>query len=298
MKNSIAIIGSGDVGSTIAYTLLLKNLARSITLIDIDEKRCRGQLLDLSDSILQSKVTQLKMGTYTDAHAADIVIICAGVRQRPGQTRASLLETNKKIIAHILKQITPLKKDTCIIMVTNPVDVLTHLAVSLSQLPANRVLGSGTILEGARLRNLIAQKLSICPTSIHAYILGEHGPSQFPAWSICSIGGIPLEKFPGVTPDELDQCAKQAEQRVYEIIECKGATYYGVSAAVVSMCETIVYDRKQLLPLSCFVPTLGTCLTVPAILGGNGIEKTLEDTLNPREKKSLEECAYEIKKLI
>ncbi len=298
MKNSIAIIGSGDVGSTIAYTLLLKNLARSITLIDIDEKRCRGQLLDLSDSVLQSKVTHLTIGTYTDAQAADIIIICAGARQLRGQTRVSLLQINKKIIQQILKQITPVKKDACIIMVTNPVDVLTHLAVSLSKLPANRVLGSGTILEGVRLRNLIAQKLSICPTSIHAYILGEHGPSQFPAWSISSIGGIPLEKFPGVTPDELAQCAKHAEQRVYEIIECKGATYYGVSAAVVTMCETILYDRKQLLPLSCFVPTLGTCLTVPVILGCNGIEKTLEDTLNPQEKKSLEECAYEIKKLI
>lgn len=298
MTNSIAIIGSGDVGSTIAYTLLLKNAASSITLIDIDEKRCRGQLLDLSDSLLQSKVTHLKMGDYTEAKHADIVIVCAGARQLVGQTRAALLETNKNIIETIINKITPLKQNACLIMVTNPVDVLTQLARTLSNLPPHQVFGSGTILEGVRLRNLIAQKLAICPSSIHAYILGEHGPAQFPAWSISSIGGIPIEKFPGINTSMLNEYAQQAQKRVYEIIECKGATYYGVTAAVVTMCENILYDRKQLLPLSCFVESLNTCVSVPAIVGKYGIESTLEKTLNAQEQKLLEQSARKIKQSI
>lgn len=296
MSATIAIIGSGSVGSTIAYTLVLKNIVSNIILIDIDEKRCRGEILDLSDSLLQSKVVHLKTGTFTDASHADIVIICAGARQQVGQTRSALLETNKKIIERIVKEITPLKENACLIMVTNPVDVLTHLALSLSGLPAQRVFGSGTILEGVRLRNLIAQKLSVCPASIHAYILGEHGPSQFPAWSISSIGGIPIKNFPDISMNILDECAKYAEKRVYEIIECKGATYYGVTSAVVAMCENIIYDRKQLLPLSCYVSEFDTCLTIPVILGKRGIEKTLKETLTAQEQEKLTKSAEEIKR--
>lgn len=203
--STIAIIGSGSVGSTIAYTLILKNIAHTIFLIDVDEKRCRGELLDLSDSLLQSKVNHIKRVSFADAKIADIVIIAAGARQLPGQTRLALLETNKKIIERIIKEITPLKKNTCLIMVTNPVDVLTDMAVKHSGLLAQQVFGSGTILEGVRLRNLIAQKLLLNPASIHAYILGEHGPSQFPAWSISTIGGVPIHNFPGTNLQELNE---------------------------------------------------------------------------------------------
>lgn len=297
MSATIAIIGSGAVGSTIAYTLILKNSASNITLIDIDEKKCRGEILDLSDSLLQSKVTHIKIGTFADAKQADIVIMCAGARQLPSQPRSALLEANKKIIEDIMKEITPMKENACLIMVTNPVDILTRLALSLSGLPAQRVFGSGTILEGVRLRNLLAQKFSLCPTSIHAYVLGEHGPSQFAAWSISSIGGTPIEQFPGIKKNILDEYAKLAEKRVYEIIECKGATYYGVASCVVSMCESIIFDRKQLLPLSCYVPKFDTCLTVQAILGSQGIKKTLEETLAVQEQEKLAESAEEIKRL-
>lgn len=296
MSATIAIIGSGAVGSTIAYTLILKNSASSITLIDIDEKKCRGEILDLSDSILQSKIVHVKSGTFTDAQQADIVIICAGRRQQPGQPRADLLETNKKIIEQILKEITPIKKHACLIMVTNPVDVLTHVAVTHAGLPIRQIFGSGTILEGVRLRNLIAQQISLCPASIHTYVLGEHGPSQFAAWSISSIGGTPIEEFPGIKKNILDEYAKQTEKRVYEIIECKGATHYGVASCVVNICESIIFDRKQLLPLSCYIPKLDTCLTVPAILGAHGIEKTLEETLTASEQEKLAKSAQEIKR--
>lgn len=293
--SSIAIIGSGSVGSTIAYTLMLKNCTSNIILIDINEKRCRGEILDLSDSLLQSKVAHLTIGSFADAKHADIIIIAAGARQQPGQTRISLLDTNKKIIQRIISEISPLKDTTCMIMVTNPVDILTHVAVKLSGLPTQQIFGSGTILEGVRVRNLLAQKLAVCPASIHTYILGEHGPSQFPAWSISAIGGIPIEKFSGINKNIMDECAKEAANRVYEIIECKGATYYGVTSAVVTICENIIFDRKQLLPLSCYVSKFDTCLSIPVIIGAKGIERTLETLLSVKEQEALTFSALKIK---
>lgn len=294
MSATVAIIGSGLVGSAIAYTLMLKNVCTSIALIDIDENKSQGEVWDLSDSLLQSKIAHLKVGTFADTKQADIIIIAAGIRQSLGQTRIALLDTNKKIIEQIMKEITPLKKNACIIMVTNPVDILTYLALKLSGLPSQQVFGSGAILEGMRLRNFISHKLEINPESIQVYVLGEHGPSQFPAWSISSIAGIPITQFPGLSTKDFADLSEKTERHVYEIIKSKGSTYYGVASCVSMMCENIIFNRNQIIPLSCYLEEYKTCLTIPVMLGQNGIGKTYIDQLSKPEKELLDYSAKSI----
>lgn len=287
----VAIIGAGAVGTTIAYTLAQRNFPAEITLLDIDEKRCKGEILDLSDALVFCKTSTITAGTYQDAQKADIIIFAAGKRQEIDQKRTELLSSNKRIVHDVIKKIVPFKKDAILIMVTNPVDILTLQALSLSGLPKKQVFGSGTILDSMRLRELLAEHLKISARSIHAYILGEHGDSQFPAWSISSIGGTPLLEYPNLDEKLLAQFATQARERAYEIIKCKGATYYGVASCVAALCENILFDQKALVPLSCFNQELELCLSMPCILGKAGIEQQPAIKLNTHEIDQLKKSA-------
>ncbi len=298
MKHAqIAIIGAGTVGSTTAYALMLQNIATDIILVDIDEPRCKGEMLDHSDTLSFSGTSVIRSGTSKEAGQAKIIIIAAGARQKPEQSRIDLLQTNKKIVSSVIEKIEPINPETIIIMVTNPVDILTFHAQNLVQLPKTQVFGSGTFLDTQRLRGIIAEKINIAEQSIHAYILGEHGDTQFPAWSCARVAGIPLLDFPELTEKDLDAIAEKTRQQAYEIIACKGATYYGIAACVTAMCENILFDQKRVLPLSCYIEEFGICLSIPVVLGKNGIEQILSMPLNQQEQEKLAYSAEQLRTL-
>ena len=216
MKHSkIAIIGAGSVGSTTAYALLLKKLTAEIILVDIDEVRCRGEILDLSDALSFGGTTNIRAGNAQDAAQADIIIITAGKAQTPGQTRPELLEANKPILSHIFFTIKPINPQAIIIIVTNPLDALTSLAQTLSGLPQNQVFGTGTFLDTLRLRSIIGKTLNVGPSSVNAYVIGEHGDSQCVAWSSADIAGTPILQFPEITEKKLEIITQQAKDKAY-----------------------------------------------------------------------------------
>jgi L-lactate dehydrogenase len=295
-QTKIAIIGAGAVGTTTAYTLILKNIPAEIILVDIDAKRCMAEVLDLDDAVPFCKTSSIKAGSMQDAQTADIVIIAAGARQKEGQPRSELLAANKKIITDILTQLKP-QPHTIIIMVTNPVDALTWLALKLTNLPATQIFGSGTLLDSLRLRGLLACKFDISERSIHAYILGDHGENQFPAWSLSTIGGTPLINFPLLDQQMREGLAQETRDKVYKIIEGKGATFFGVASCVAALCENIIYDQKRVTPVSCLCKEYGVCLNVPVVIGKNGIEKYLPLSFSEEEKILMKKAAQAQKEL-
>jgi len=297
MKHSkIAIIGAGTVGSTIAYALLLKNIGSEIMLVDIDEQRCKGEILDLSDALSFSGASKVFGGSPQDAGKADIIIISAGKHQKSGQTRDELISTNSTVISSVMKAIQPINSNAIVLIVTNPLDTLTLLAQDLSGLPKNQVFGSGTLLDTQRLRGFISKKVGVAEQSIHAYILGEHGETQFPAWSCARIGGKPLTGFSELTKSNLDAIAEETRKKAYNIIACKGATFWGIGACVSSICETILFDQKKVMPVSCYIKEHDIYLSMPCVLGKNGIEKTISIPLNTEEQKQLEHSVAVLKK--
>lgn len=299
MKHSkIAIIGAGIVGSTTAYALILKKLTAEIILVDINETRCHGEILDLSDAISFNGTALVRAGTAHDAAQADIIIIAAGKAQKPGDTRRDLLETNKAIIADIFTAIKPINSQAIVIMVTNPLDPLTLLAQSLSGLPYNQVFGTGTFLDALRLHGIIAQKINIAPKSINAYILGEHGDSQFVAWSSAEIAGIPIADYQGIEKKDLEQFAQQVKDKAYDIIACKGSTSFGIATCIATMCEAIIFNQKIIIPLSTYIKEHKIYLSMPAVLGENGIEDILTIPLNDNEQQKLIYCVQQLQNLL
>jgi len=299
MKHTkIAIIGAGSVGATTAFALMLRNVASEITLIDIDEARCEGEILDLSDALSLSKSSKIKRGTIDDAKKSNIIIICAGARQKPGQTREELLIINKKVIHSIINNLKPLNKNVILIIVTNPVDIITYYAQKESDLPKNQIFGTGTFLDTQRIRGLISKSLNIAEQSIHAYSLGQHGDTQFVAWSSASIAGKPLLEFPQINKETLNLFLEATKNKAYEIIKCKGAPFFGIAACISAICENIIFDQKYVLPLSTYIKEFDICLSMPVVLGENGIEKIINLPLNKEEKKLLKMSVNKLKKII
>lgn len=294
----IAVIGAGAVGSASVYAMMWKNIAAEIILIDLNEKKCRGEILDLSDAIPFSCTSCLRQGTLEEAGQADIIVIAAGARQKPGQPREELLKINWTIISSILKAMQPINKQAIIIMVTNPVDIMAYCAEQLSGLPQKQVFGTGTLLDTQRLRGIISKHVSVAEQSVQAYILGAHGTVQFAAWSCASIAGIPAIQYPGMNTDILEKMVQETTNRVYEIIECKDATYYGIAACVADVCECIIFNQRRALPLSSFVTEFNVSLNLPVILGEKGIENIVPIPLTEHERQELKKSADHLKTLI
>ncbi len=298
-NTTIAIIGAGAVGTTTAYALIMKNIPADIILIDINETRCAGEIMDLSDAIpLCSGNTTIATGTVTDAQKADIIIIAAGKRQEVGQSRADLVAANKTMLSTLMTQMKPLKQTALIIMVTNPVDILTYHAQHWSGLPHTQVFGTGTFLDSVRVKELLAEKLQARMSSINASIIGEHGDHQLPAWSATEIDGKSLKSFPQITEQYLLKIAEKTKNKVYDIIACKGSTSYGIATCIARICQTIIFDEKQIIPLSCFIESFGVYVSMPTVLGRSGIEKIIALSLNDHEQQQLNYCAQEIKKAL
>lgn len=289
---NIAVIGAGNVGCTIAYTLLLKNSASHIILVDINKERCAGEVLDLSDVLSFSMTASIAQGDFAQARDADIIIISAGYPQKPEEPRLNLYKKNAAIIRDIMHQLAPLKKNTVIIMVTNPVDLMTHVAQQACDLPYQQIIGSGTWLDTQRLRRYIGNELTIHPSSIDISIIGEHGDSQCVLWSQASCNGIPLADF-GISETTLQKFAAQSKQDVYTIIEKKCATYYGVASCVAHMCEIIIYDKKEVIPVSTYVKEFDICLSIPVVLGACGAER-IPLKLTAQETECLKKSAEQL----
>ncbi|KAF8853192.1 L-lactate dehydrogenase [Acephala macrosclerotiorum] len=294
---SIAIIGAGSVGSAIAYSLLLRQVVADIILVDIDHDLCQAQVQDLSDATFLSNV-RIRAGSFVDAQKADVIIITAGAKQKPGDTRLDLIDRNLTILKSILHSLQPMRSNTILLIVANPVDVLTLFAQRLSGLPKGQVLGSGTLLDSIRLKRIIAGKLHVADTSIHAFVIGEHGDSQCVAWSTATVHGTPLLKVLPLTEAEKDEIATLTRKKAEAIIKVKGFTSYGVAAVTARICEAIIFDHRQVLPLSHWQDELDCCLSLPAVLGRDGIISSFPLHLNEAEQAFLESSAKSLRKVI
>jgi L-lactate dehydrogenase len=300
LKQKIAVIGAGAVGSTVAYTLLVKNLASEIVLIDINNDKVTGEVLDISDGLSFSKTESVKVGSYKEAADADIIILTAGVAQKPGESRLDLVTKNKSIVTSIFKEIGQIKQSSIVVVVSNPVDIITYLAQEISGLPKGRVFGTGMGLDSTRLRSNLAKHFNIESEQVDGFVMGEHGDSEFVAWSTVSIGGKMVKDM--LSEEEMNNIEETVKKEAYEIINKKGATYYGIAMVVADVVEAILYNQNKIIPVSSRLNNWNgvnnVCLGAPAIVGNAGIVKTWEIELSPAEKEKLQKSAEIIKQYL
>lgn len=294
---NVAIIGAGRVGATCAYALVMRDLVSDIVLIDTVKNKAKGEVMDISDSIGYSDASNIKVGTYSDVRNADILIVTAGVAQKPGQTRIDLVNINKNIIKDIASNVT-LKKDAIVIIVSNPCDILTFYAQKYFKHPRSKIFGSGTILDSQRLRGSISKALKINEESINAYVLGEHGDSQFVAWSKASIGGESLRAFTKIDSNLKKSIEDNVKFKAYDIIKLKGATHFGIGACIATLVENIVFNTRNVFPLSVYDKTNKVCISMPVVLTSKGIEYFPCFTLNKKEKSKYISSVISIKKYL
>lgn len=303
----IAIIGAGHVGATCAYALQLLGHASEIVLINGHRDRAEGEAMDISHGSLFARPVRVWAGETSDCKDADIVVLAAGGSQKPGETRLDLLRRNAAIFQDILPQVMEHNREAILIVVANPVDVLTYITWKITGLPARQVIGSGTILDTARFRYLLSQHFRIDPRSIHAYILGEHGDSQVPVWSLANIAGMRLDEYAQLNNKPLgeysrNEIAQNTRRAAYEIIRRKGATYYAIAAGVVRIIEAIVRDENSVLTVSSLIQGKyglnDICLSLPSIVNRQGVQQTMELPLSSEEQQGLEKSAGVLREAI
>ena len=300
-NRKVAIIGCGFVGSASAFALMESGLFSEMVLIDVDTDRAEGEALDISHGTAFASPIDIYAGTYDDIADAGIVIITAGVGQKPEETRIDLVKKNVAIFKDILGEIRARDFSGILLVVSNPVDILTYVSVKLSGLPECRVIGSGTVLDTGRLKHIIGEHLGVDPRNVHARILGEHGDSELIAWSSAHVAGIPLEDFYNMRIEDgsYDKFRRETTELVrnsaYEIIKKKHATYYGIAMAVRRICSAIVRDEKSVLSVSNYMQgeygISDIALSTPCVVGADGIEVRMPPSLNYREQEQLKESA-------
>ncbi|MEL4896300.1 L-lactate dehydrogenase [Crocosphaera sp. Alani8] len=291
------LIGVGQVGMACAYSLLIQNCFDELILQDINQEKVTGEVMDLMHGMPFVSPTELKGGTVADeGKDADIVIITAGAAQKPGESRLELVSRNVNIFRSILADVVKYCPDAILLIVSNPVDIMTYVTLKITGFPSSRVIGSGTVLDTARLRSLIGKKLNIDSRSVHAYIMGEHGDSEFPVWSMASIGCAKIipdtwENLSQNDKDELNSIFSQVKNAAYEIINLKGYTSYAIGLAVTDIVKAIVRSQERILTVSTLINGLydihDICLSIPAVVNERGILKTVNLSLNEREKNQL-----------
>ncbi len=298
----VVIIGAGNVGSTAAFSILTQEVANEIILIDINEELGKSQVLDMQDAADFTQGVEVSFGSYDDLINGDVVVITCGAAQKEGQTRLDLLNINAKIIRDVVSKIKATGKIVYVLMVTNPVDILTYIAVTESGLPKGMVFGSGTYLDSARLRVSIADELNVSTANVHAYILGEHGDSSFPAISGGNIAGIKLEKFYQINDELYDRITEKVRDKAYDIINGKGATYYGIGSAVARIVKSIINNDKRIAPVSIMLNgeygLSDLSIGVPAMIDSEGAKIIGEISLNDKEREMLNKSAEIIKENI
>ncbi|WP_048600910.1 L-lactate dehydrogenase [Rubeoparvulum massiliense] len=309
MKQSskIVLIGCGAVGSTFAYTLLVKGLVNELVIIDANHDKAVGDVLDLNHGLLLAQPMKITAGDYSDCRGADIIVISAGSAQRPGETRIDLLKRNVAIFRQIIDQITQYNRDAILLIATNPVDILTYVTYRLSGFPESRVIGSGTLLDSSRFRYLVAEQLQIDPRNVHGLVIGEHGDSEVAVWSSVNLPGLSLHAFEddprwAISTAERKRIEDETRNAAYHIIEKKGATYYAIALALVKICEAILKDQHSIIPVSAYLHDYhgvsDLYLGVPAIVGLHGIEEVVPMNLLPEEKAQFLQSAEKLHSLI
>ncbi|MCR5396849.1 MAG: L-lactate dehydrogenase [Lachnospiraceae bacterium] len=303
----VAMIGCGFVGSASVYSLMQSGLFSEIVLIDANHEKAEGEALDISHGLPFAKPMNIHAGDYDDIVDAAIIIVSAGAAQKPGETRLDLVKKNVGIFKSIIPEIAKRNCQGILLIVANPVDVLTYAALKLSHFPANRVIGSGTVLDSARFKYLLGEHLKVDSRSIHAFIIGEHGDSEIATWSSANVSGIPIHKICEMRgyidhDYETARIADEVKNSAYEIIDKKGATYYGIGMAVRRICEAIIRDEKSVLPVSSLMTGQygldGVCLSMPTIVGANGVDTLLPIPLSDEEQNALMESAKTLREVI
>ena len=296
----IAVIGAGHVGATFAYALLQSALAAEIVLVDADRARAEGEAMDLAHAVPFGRPVRVWAGTWEDCRRAAIVVITAGGRQRPGQTRLDLVRANDAALRDIVPRVMAAAPEALLLVATNPVDVLTWRAREISGLPSARVIGSGTILDTARFRSLLGERFRVDPRSIHAFVIGEHGDSEVPVWSRANVAGLPLASFAAQQAIPFDDAVRtevfrQTRDAAYAIIERKGSTYYAIASALARICEAVLRDQRTILSVSSRIDGAygidDVCLSLPTIVDAGGASSVIELELSEEEEKALHRSA-------
>lgn len=301
------IIGCGLVGSTTVYALIKNGLFSEYVLIDIDKNKAQGEAMDLGHGVPFAKPAKIYAGDYEDLADCSLVIISAGANQKPGESRIDLVKKNTEIFKAIIPNITKYNKECILLILSNPVDILTYQALKISGLPANKVIGSGTVLDTSRLKYLLGEHLGVDSRNVHAFIIGEHGDSELAVWSSANVSGIDLDDFCKLCnkcnhKDTMMKIYDDVRTSAYKIIEKKGATYYAVAMAASRIVEAIVRNEHSVLTVSTLVNNHyglnDICIGVPAIIGRNGVEHILDIPLNKNESDCLINSAKTLDSII
>lgn len=302
--NKIGLIGTGMVGASFAYALVQQGIANELVLIDADRARAEGEAMDLNHGMPFIPPIRIYAGDYPDLANADVIVICAGINQRPGQTRLELLKTNAGIFQEIVPKITAVNQEGIILVATNPVDILTQISAEIAGCDRHRVLGSGTVLDTARLRYNLGEYYKVDTRSVHAYIVGEHGDSELALWSLANIAGVRLARFVGAEGQKYDQAVidrifDQTRNAAYEIIKRKKATYYAIGLSLVSIVQAILRNTHTVMtvssPFQGQYGVSGISISMPTIVGRRGIEEVLDLPISESELASFQYSAQTLK---
>ena len=302
-----AVIGCGFVGASIAFRFLQQGLFSELVLLDANQAKAEGEAIDLSDGLPYAAPMTITAGTYDDITDCALVVITAGANQKPGETRLDLIGKNAAILRSILAEITARDFGGILLIVSNPVDVLTYTAWKLSGYPRERVIGSGTVLDTGRLKQLLGEELGVDSRNVHAFIIGEHGDSELAVWSEANVSGLDLQDFCRIrglerVTETKDRLYRQVRDSAYEIISRKGATYYGIAMAVGRIAESLVKDEHAVLPVSVVLEgeygLEGLALSIPSIVGREGLEEVLEIPLSGEEAQALRQSAQQMEEAI
>jgi len=304
-KRKVVVVGAGAVGSTFCYALAQSGIVSEIALIDKNDDLARGQILDLSHGRPYYPSLSLRVGTPSDYTDASVIVIAAGAAQRPGESRLELIKKNAAIVSAIVRDIVDQQSDAIVVIVSNPVDVLTNVALQQSGRERGRVIGSGTVLDSARFRYLLSEHCGVDIHNVHAYILGEHGDSEFAAWSMTHVAGIPIDAYCASCRKcddwigERTRIVEQVRNSAYHIIDYKGATWFGVGMALVRIVEAILRNQRSVLTVSTLLDgeygLRDVCLSVPCIVSEDGVENVVECRL-PEEEHALLTASSEVLK--
>ena len=301
-----AMIGCGFVGSASAFALMQSGLFSELVLIDANHDKAEGEAMDIAHGLPFAGQMKIYAGDYDDIVDAAVIIVTAGAAQKPGETRLDLVNKNVNIFKSIIPKIAKRNYKGILLIVANPVDILTYTAVKLSGLPENRVIGSGTVLDTARLKYALGEHLEVDSRSVHSFIIGEHGDSEIVAWSSTNVSGIPVNDFCELRghfnhEEAMHRIADDVKNSAYDIIEKKGATYYGIAMSVKRICECIMRDEKSILPISSMMHgeygISDICLSMPTVVGREGVETRVPIQLNEQEESALSASAEQLSKV-
>lgn len=298
MGNKVVLIGCGNVGMSYAYALLNQRTnVNQLVLIDMNKERVEGEVMDLNHCLAfsPSKI-EIKSGDYSDCSDADIIVIAAGAKQAPGETRMDLINKNSEIFKSVIGKVVQSGFNGIFLVATNPLDVMTYLTWKYSGFDTSKVMGSGTSLDTARLRYMIGEKIGVSPKSVNAYVIGEHGDSEFVPWTNVSVAGQEIEKF--INKDDLNKIESEVRNAAYEIINKKGATYYGIGMALVMITNAILSDEDRVITVSNYDSFDGIYIGTPAIVNREGVKERIYVELNSEEQEKLNNSIYVIKEAI